>query len=78
MKCNEYNNGSNSDPFHIGNEFGGIPAGLGTNLVAWLVIMVVFLGLSSREVNRSLKSGLIAWIRQLRLLQTILFSDDQV
>ena len=78
MKCNEFRNGSGSDPFHIGNEFGGIPAGLATNLVAWLCIMAVFLILSSREMTRSVKYGVLTWLRQLHIVQSITFTDDEM
>ena len=79
MKCNEYKNGSGSDPFHIGNEFGGIPAGLATNVVAWLCIMTVFLVLSARELTRSRnQGGLLAWIRQLHIVQSLAFTDDEM
>lgn len=78
MKCNEYKNGSGSDPFHIGNEFGGIPAGLATNIVAWLTIMAVFLILSSRELTGRASRGVLDWIRQLHIVQSITFTDDEM
>ena len=77
MKCNEYKNGSGSDPFHIGNDFGGIPAGLVTNVVAWLCIMAVFLILSAREMG-SINLGVMAWLRNLHIVQTITFTDDEM
>lgn len=78
MKCNEFKNGSGNDPFHIGNEFGGIPAGLATNIVAWLCIMAVFLILSSREMSRGVSHGILAWLRQLHIVQSIAFTDDEM
>ena len=78
MKCNEFKNGSGSDPFHIGNEFGGIPAGLATNIVAWLCIVAVFLILSSREMSRSVNHGILGWLRQLHIVQSIAFTDDEM
>jgi len=78
MKCNEFKNGSGSDPFHIGNEFGGIPAGLATNIVAWLCIVAVFLILSSREMSRSVSHGILGWLRQLHIVQSIAFTDDEM
>ena len=42
MKCNEFQNSSGSDPFHIGTEFGGIPSNLLTNIIGWIVIILMF------------------------------------
>jgi len=42
-ECGIYPIGNQSDPFHIGNVYGGIPTNLITNAIGWLLLMILFI-----------------------------------
>lgn len=42
-ECGIYPIGNKSDPFHIGNVYGGIPTNLITNAIGWLLLMILFI-----------------------------------
>jgi len=42
-ECGIYPIGNQSDPFHIGNVYGGIPTNLITNTIGWFLLMMMFI-----------------------------------
>jgi hypothetical protein len=51
-----------SDPFKIGNNYGGIPVNLVTNLICWAILIVFFLVVRKSTIrNVGRKAGF--WIR---------------
>ena len=41
-----------SDPFQIGDKYGGIPLNLLTNLIGWIVLLVLFIFIRRNAVKR--------------------------
>ena len=41
-----------SDPFQIGDKYGGIPLNLLTNLIGWIVLLVLFVFIRRNAVKR--------------------------
>jgi len=41
-ECGIYPIGNQSDPFHIGNVYGGIPTNLITNAIGWTILIILF------------------------------------
>jgi hypothetical protein len=42
-ECGIYPIGNQSDPFHIGNVYGGIPTNLITNAIGWFLLIILFI-----------------------------------
>ena len=42
-ECGIYPAGNQSDPFHLGNVYGGIPTNLITNTIGWILLMILFI-----------------------------------
>jgi len=42
-ECGIYPIGDQSDPYHIGNVYGGIPTNLITNAIGWFLLMIMFI-----------------------------------
>eukprot|EP00092_Neocalanus_flemingeri_P009447 GFUD01010165.1.p1 GENE.GFUD01010165.1~~GFUD01010165.1.p1 ORF type:complete len:846 (+),score=190.82 GFUD01010165.1:77-2614(+) len=52
--CIKFNN--QSDPFHIGDRYGGIPLNLLTNFIGWIILLLLFVVIRKNVVRkRSLK-----------------------
>jgi hypothetical protein len=47
--CIKYNQ---SDPFKIGDKYGGIPVNLVTNVIGWVVLIVLFVFIRKNAVKR--------------------------
>ena len=43
-----------SDPFQIGDKYGGIPLNLLTNLIGWIVLLVLFIFIRRNEAMKRL------------------------
>ena len=42
-ECGIYPVGNKSDPYHLGNVYGGIPTNLITNYLGWMVLKIMFI-----------------------------------
>ena len=40
-----------SDPFHIGDKYGGIPLNLLTNFISWIILMILFIMIRKNVVR---------------------------
>ena len=61
--CALHKKSNDSDPFHIGNTYGGIPTNLITNTIGWILLLLLFIFIR-KSAFEYIKKGSLVTVRE--------------